>query len=104
MRDSVEQADASAAWPVGKRWELYARSVYSLRDRTSIENFAGFHFRGNCWGSCGSWRALGQQPHRRARHRLYLQLELNGLSSVGTGADAFLQGSIQGYSAASSNR
>jgi len=28
----------------------------------------------------------------------YLQLELRGLSNVGSGADSFLHGSIQGYS------
>jgi len=33
----------------------------------------------------------------------YLQLELKGLSSVGSGADSFLQGAIQGYSPTSTN-
>jgi len=101
---SVEQADASAAWPVSKRWDLYARSVYSLRDRKNLENFAGLRFRGDCWGL----RAVVRRSisSRTGAHDtgVYVQLELTGLSSVGTGADTFLQDSIQGYSAVTSSR
>jgi hypothetical protein len=36
--------------------------------------------------------------------QFYLQLELNGLSSVGSGADAFLEEAIRGYSRAGASR
>jgi LPS-assembly protein len=97
-RGSVEQAEASAAWPVSRRWDLYGRSVYSVRDHSAIENFAGLQYRQNCWGV----RIVVRDAVNRTGSRdtgWYLQLELKGLSSVGSGADAFLQGSIQGYSA-----
>ena len=104
LRGQMEQADGSVAWPVGRHWDGYARSVYSLRDRKSIENFAGVQYRGACWG-------LRLVLHRSVSSRtgatdsgFYLQLELNGLSSVGTRADAFLESSIRGYSASSANR
>ncbi|HTP39465.1 MAG TPA: LPS assembly protein LptD [Steroidobacteraceae bacterium] len=103
QRDQTEQADASLAWPVAKRWDLYGRAVYSLRDHTSIEDFAGFQYRGACWGV----RLLGRRSvsTRTGEHDtgIYLQLELNGLSSVGTGTDSFLERSIRGYSASSSS-
>jgi LPS-assembly protein len=99
-RGSVEQADVSAAWPVGKRWELYGRSVYSMRDRRAIENFVGLRFRSDCWGIRAVVRRAVSSRAGTRDTGIYLQFELTGLSSVGTGADTFLQESIQGYSAA----
>jgi LPS-assembly protein len=99
-RDSVEQAGVSAAWPVGHRWEIYARGVYSLRDDRSLETFAGLHFRGDCWGIRTVIRRAVSSRTGAMDTGVYVQFELNGLSNVGTGADTFLQQSIQGYSAA----
>jgi LPS-assembly protein len=100
----MEQVDGSLAWPLGKRWDIYARSVYSLMDRKSIENFAGFRYRGNCWGLRFVVRRSVSSRTGTIDSGFYLQLELNGLSSVGTGADAFLEQSIRGYSASGSSR
>jgi LPS-assembly protein len=103
-RGSVEQGDVSAAWPLGKRWDGYARSVYSLRDHKTIDNFAGIRYRGNCWGLRAVVRRALSSRTGEKDTGIYLQFELNGLSSVGTGADTFLQESIQGYSAADPRR
>ena len=97
-RGSVEQAEASAAWPVGKHWDLYGRRVYSFRDRRPIETFAGLQYRANCWGLRLVIRDSVSSRSGTRDTGWYLQLELKGLSSVGSGADSFLQGSIQGYS------
>jgi len=102
-RGSVKQLDASGAWPVAGRWELYARSVYSLRDRQAIDNFTGLRYRGDCWGLRAVVRRSVGTRSGQLETGVYLQFELTGLSSVGTGADTFLQQSIQGYSAAKDN-
>ncbi len=102
-REVVEQLDASVAWPIGRRWELYGRSVYSLPDSKVLDNFAGLRFRGDCWGLRGVMRRSVSSRTGASDTSFYLQLELTGLSSVGTGAETFLQESIQGYSAASSS-
>jgi LPS-assembly protein len=117
----VDQAEASLAWPVAHRWDLYARSVYALGSSAtylttaangaqqtvavhSLENFLGFQYRGSCWGLRVVARdAVSRSAGTRDRG-WFLQLELNGLSSVGSGADSFLQGAIRGYSPASPNR
>jgi LPS-assembly protein len=99
-RDSVEQGDVSAAWPVARHWEAYARAVYSLRNRQMIDNFAGVRYRADCWGMRAVMRRALSTRTGAKDTGIYLQFELNGLSSVGTGADTFLQDSIQGYSAA----
>jgi LPS-assembly protein len=106
-RGSVNQADISAAWPLGRHWDGYARAVYSFRDPGNvsvrephtIDSFAGIRYRGNCWGLRAVVRRALSSRTGEKDTGIYLQLELNGLSSVGTGADAFLQESIQGYTA-----
>ena len=71
-----------------------------LRDRKAIDNFAGLRFRDDCWGLRAVVRRSVSTRSGQLETGVYLQFELTGLSSVGTGADTFLQQSIQGYSAA----
>ncbi len=97
----IEQLDASGAWPVAKHWDAYARAVYSLRDRSSIEDFVGFQYRGSCWGlRLVAQRSISTRTGQRDTG-VSLQVELNGLSGVGTGVSTFLEQSIRGYSASS---
>ena len=103
-RNVVEQAEVSAAWPLAKRWEFYGRSVYSLRDHQTIDNFAGLRYRSDCWGLRAVVRRSVSTRSGERDTAVYLQFELTGLSSVGTAADTFLQQSIQGYSADQSPR
>jgi LPS-assembly protein len=104
QRDRLGQADVSAAWPISEHWRLYGRSLYSVRDSKSIEQFAGFEYDSCCW----RLRAVARDyVSRRSGDRdrsFYLQLELKGLSSVGQAADAFLERAIRGYSASSRRR
>jgi LPS-assembly protein len=95
---SVDQADASTAWPVGRHWDLYARGVYSFLDHRATDTFAGFQYHENCWGLRFVVRDAVTSRSGARETSWYLQLELKGLSSVGSGASSFLHGSIQGYS------
>ena len=103
-RGSVGQADASAAWPVSRRWDLYGRTVYSFLDQRLLEAFAGVQYRANCWGIRLVVRDSVSSRSGARDTGWYLQLELAGLSNVGSGADSFLLGAIQGYSPTASNR
>jgi LPS-assembly protein len=98
QNDRLEQTEASVAWPVSEHWRVYGRTLYSLRDKQSIEQFAGFEYSSCCW----NLRMVGRDYVSRrtgARDRsIYLQLELKGLSNVGQAADAFLERAIRGYS------
>jgi LPS-assembly protein len=95
----LQQADVSTAWPIGTHWDAYARAVYSLLNRESIEDFFGFQYHGSCWGvRLVAQRSLTTRTGEQDTG-VSLQLELNGLSSVGSGVSAFLEQSIQGYSA-----
>ena len=97
-RDSIEQVDGSVAWPIGDRWSAYARMVYSLQEETTLDQFAGFEYRACCWRVRFVGRRYVSSRGGDIDTSFLLQLELNGLSSVGVGADAFLERSIRGYS------
>jgi LPS-assembly protein len=99
-RGNIEQVDGSVAWPISDNWSGYGRMVYSLKDKATLDQFAGFEYRSCCW----RLRVVGRRHvSDRTGDRdtsILLQLELNGLSNVGVGADAFLERAIRGYSVA----
>lgn len=97
-RGSIEQVDGSVAWPIGKDWSAYARLVYSLEDQKSLDQFAGLEYRSCCWRIRAVARRYVSDRTGDTDTSFLLQLELNGLSSVGVGADAFLERAIRGYS------
>jgi LPS-assembly protein len=97
QRGNLEQAEVSTAWPVHQQWNAFARYVYSLQDNKALEQFAGLEYAACCW----RLRLLGRKfVSTRTGEQdtgVYLQLELTGLASVGSAADAFLAGAIRGY-------
>jgi LPS-assembly protein len=99
-----QQVDASTAWPILNHWDFYARAVYSLLDHASIEEFAGFQYQGSCWGVRALWqRSVATRTGQRSTG-FSLQLELLGLSNVGSQVDTFLRQQIRGYSAQAPSR
>lgn len=97
-RGSIEQVDGSIAWPVAKNWSAYAGLVYSLEDDQEIDQLAGLEYRSCCWRLRLVARRYVSDRTGDADTSVQLQLELNGLSSVGDDAEAFLERSIRGYS------
>lgn len=104
QRDRLEQGEMSGAWSLGSRWNAYGRLVYDLKDRSSLDRFAGLEYKSCCW----RLRLVGRRfVSSRTGERdtgIYLQLELNGLASVGSSADAFLEEAIRGYSSVGLSR
>jgi len=94
----LEQWDASAAWRLSPSWQVFVRQVYSLRDRTSIDRFAGFEYGSCCWRVRLIGRHYVSNRTGESDTMVMLQLELKGLSSVGSSDDAFLRRGIRGYS------
>jgi LPS-assembly protein len=98
-RGLLEQVEGSFAWPIADAWDLYLRHVYSLRDHAALDSFAGFEYRACCWRLRLVGRRYVSDQFGTRDTSISLQLELNGLSSVGEQAGAFLERSIRGYSA-----
>lgn len=100
----IKQAEISGAWPIGRHWSIFARAVYSMLDHEALERFAGFEYRACCWSiRLGARRYVAVRPVGTTERTgaqdtgVYLQVELNGLASVGSAPDRFLSETIPGY-------
>ncbi|MGH8752019.1 MAG: LPS-assembly protein LptD [Burkholderiales bacterium] len=97
VRDSLEQTDISAQWPLGGGWVGLGRFNYSLRDNQTLEGLLGFEYNSCCW-------TLRFVAHRFATATLakttgfFIQLELNGFSKLGSNPLQVLRQNISGYS------
>ncbi len=100
----LKQWDGSFAWPIAEHWNTVGRWVYSLQDRQTIEQVAGFEYKSCCYRvQLVQRRYLSIRPGSTTvggtlDTSIALQLELTGLSSVGKREDSFLEQSIRGYS------
>jgi len=112
-RDSSEQVDLGWQWPLygrapgmtattsgnqscGGTWYTVGRLSYSLQDKRMSDALVGFEYDGGCWiGRIVAERvSIGRTD---ASTRLMLQLELVGLSRLGTSPLRTLKDNIPGY-------
>jgi LPS-assembly protein len=94
----LKQWDGSFAWPIAAHWNTVGRWVYSLQDKKTIEQVAGFEYKSCCYRIQIVQRRYISNRNGGLDTSIALQLELTGLSSVGKRADSFLEQSIRGYS------
>ncbi|MGI9295905.1 MAG: LPS-assembly protein LptD, partial [Pseudomonadales bacterium] len=94
-RDTIEQSDFSAVFPISKRWQGYMRWQYDLRNHNTIEDLAGLQYSDCCWDLRLVYqRALDSTNERE--HAVYLQFVLRGLGRLGDKIDRILDRSIVG--------
>jgi LPS-assembly protein len=95
-----DQVDSSAAWPIHRSWNIFAREVFDLRNHEELERFAGFEYRACCWRlRLGARRYISTFTGSRDTG-IWLQLELAGLAGVGSASDTSLSEEIRGYTPA----
>ncbi|MDP9109616.1 MAG: LPS-assembly protein LptD, partial [Pseudomonadota bacterium] len=88
--------DASGQWPLSRRWYGVARVDYSLKTRKIAEGLLGVEYKADCWVA----RIVGQRiptATEQATTALFFQLELNGLSKLGSNPLDALRKSVPGY-------
>ena len=94
--NTLQQVDVSTQWPIDGRWTAVARWNFSLKDNRTLEALGGFEYSDRCW-------ALRIAAHRfattsaSASTSLFVQLELSGLSRIGTSPLEVLRRNISGY-------
>lgn len=94
--DVLEQTDISAQWPLSSQWTALARWNYSLRENRNLESLAGFEYNGGCW----AFRVVAHRfatATQTASTSIFLQLELNGVSRIGSNPLEVLKRNISGY-------
>ena len=102
-RTQLEQIDVSTQWRLGRGWSTLARYNYSLRERTILEALAGLQYDDECWSFrvVASRIAVGTQ---QANTAMFAQIELRGLSRVGSNPLELLRRNIPGFTETELNR
>lgn len=96
QRNTLEQIDFSAQWPLAQRWYAVGRSNYSMRDNKLVDGLAGFEYQDDCW----SFRFVAQRfatATAVTTTTFFIQLELNGLARLGSNPLEILKRNISGY-------
>lgn len=94
--DHIKQLDLSVQWPITQRLYGLLRYNYSIYQHEAIEALAGFEYLHDCW----TLRFVAQRYNTALNTKesnFFLQLELNGLGSIGTSPLSELKRNIKGY-------
>ncbi len=95
-RGTLNQTDISAQWPLGHGWYGVGRYNYSMRDNRLVEGLGGFEYNGGCWiGRVVLQRFAAATGNFTSA--VFVQLELNGFSRIGSNPLETLKRSIPGY-------
>ncbi|MBI4755926.1 MAG: LPS-assembly protein LptD [Betaproteobacteria bacterium] len=95
-RDVLREVDVSAQWPLWRNWYGVARYNYSLKENRLIEAIGGLEYDGGCWVGrvvVHRYAAAAQV----ATSALFVQLEFNGFSRIGSNPLELLRRSVSGY-------
>lgn len=95
-RTLLRQIDTSAQWPLFGGWHAVARYNYSLRDKHAIETIVGLEYDGGCWATRFVMQQLATAVGE-VNNSIFVQLELNGFSSIGSNPLNLLKRNIPGY-------
>ena len=85
-------------WPLNSQWRVLARWNQALNLGRNLETLAGLEYEDCCWALRAVARQYRNTPAATdSQTAFYMELELKGLSRLGTGLEALLQNSILGY-------
>lgn len=96
QRNDYRNVDISAQWPLWGGWYAVGRYDLNLREKRPSEVIGGLEYKGDCWVVRTAWQTLVTSTTKRT-NSFYIQLELNGLASVGSSPVNLLKRSIGGY-------
>lgn len=94
--NELKQVDVSGQWPIADRWYGVGRMNYSLLDSKVSEGLLGMEYKADCW----IFRIVGQRiptATGKSSSSLFFQLELSGLTKLGSDPMEALRTSIPGY-------
>jgi len=92
----TKQIDLSAQWPLLGRWYGVGRFNYSLQDSRVVEGIGGLEYAAGCWTT----RLVLQKfvlTAGSSSSSIFIQLELNGFSRLGSNPLEALKRSVPGY-------
>lgn len=95
-QDTLRQTDISTQWPLGRGWTGLARWNYSLQDNRTLESLVGAEYNAGCWGLRLVLHSFATTT-LETQTSFFVQLELGGLSRIGTNPMETLRRNIGGY-------
>lgn len=94
--NKIDQINVSAQWPLSDRVYGVGMWSYSLPDSKTIESLFGIEYNANCWiGRLVAQRYVTSSS--KTNTAFYFQLELKGLSKLGSNPIDKLRRGISGY-------
>lgn len=99
-RNVLKQIDISTQWPIYGGWQGLARWNYSLLDSKILEGLAGLEYNGGCWAARAVLHRFATAT-AEASNSLFVQLELYGVSRIGSNPIDVLKLNISGYAKSS---
>ena len=98
LDNQIHSVDIAFFWPLGAQWRALGRWNQALNTDRNLETLAGLEYEDCCW----ALRVVGRQyrdspTDADAQNAFYVELELKGLTRLGSGLETLLQTSILGY-------
>lgn len=93
---NFELIDVSGQWPLADRWYGVGRVNYLLNEKRLGQSLLGIEYQADCW----IFRAVAQKIPTAfgvSNTSMFLQIEFNGLSSIGTNPLKAIRGNVPGY-------
>ena len=98
LDDQIQSADVSLLWPLTSQWRVMGRWNQALNLGRNLETLAGLEYEDCCWAVRAVARQYRNSPAESdSQTAFYMELELKGLSRLGTGLENQLRTSILGY-------
>jgi LPS-assembly protein len=96
LNDQIKQIDVSGQWPLLDRWYGVGRLNYSLLDSRTVENIVGLEYAADCWIARFVMQRFALTAGESTTS-IFVQLELNGLSRLGSNPLEALKRNVPGY-------
>ncbi len=98
LNDQIHSLDISFLWPINAQWRSMARWNQSLSAHRNLETLGGIEYEDCCWALRAVARQYRKSPlDADTQTNFYVELELKGLSRLGSGLETILRNSIFGY-------
>jgi LPS-assembly protein len=91
-----QQFDLSGQWPIGDSWSAVGRYAYSLQSRSAVATILGVEYNASCWAARFVVQEFVAATNNTVR-ALFFQIELGGLSRLGSNPQEILRQNIAGY-------
>ncbi|MBL6749191.1 MAG: LPS-assembly protein LptD [Nevskia sp.] len=86
----LQQVDTAASTPISDRWRLAGRLRYSVADDRMLDSFGGLEYQTCCWAARATYRRFLTSNAGTYNNGVYFQIELKGLSRLGSGFEDLL--------------